>query len=136
MKKFLASLSIFCAISSHAQPSGFVFIGENAAIGTSFIGNVKPQFLIANPSAKLAEYTIFYARTSSFTNFVADCMRPDVSFLVTLDMNGNKYRGNPFMTPQGTLGWDYNVYACSNAYVWPSNSDSKPEPKRQRTIPI
>ena len=92
--------------------------------GQAYIGNIRPQVLTANPSVKLAEYTMYYAGNGTFTNFVADCMRPDVSFGVTLDMHGNKYRGNPFFTPQGTLGYVTNVIACSQAY---QSNETKPK---------
>jgi hypothetical protein len=124
MKKLFASLLAVCAISAHAQPAGFIPLGETAMSGHAYIGNIRPQVLTANPSVKLAEYTMFYAGDGTFTNFVADCMRPDVSFGVKLDMNGNKHRGNPFFTPQGTLGYVTNVIACTQAYQWP---ETKPK---------
>jgi hypothetical protein len=135
MKKFFASILAVCAISAHAQPAGFIPLGESSMSGQAYIGNIRPQSLTANPSVKLAEYTMYYAGNGTFTNFVADCMRPDVSFGVILDANGNKYRGNPFFTPQGTLGWTTNVIACTQAYQWPETKPNPPSKPKERLTP-
>ena len=133
MKKLLASLLAVCAFSASAQPAGFVLLSDSVSKGQAYIGNIATQRLAANPSIPMAEYTIFYPRTGEFFNLVADCLKPDVSFFVTLDASGNKYRSNPTMTPQGTLGFQANIYACSQAFIWPETKPSKP---KERTLPV
>jgi hypothetical protein len=135
MKKLFASLLAVCAISSHAQPAGFVFLSDSATKGQAFIGNIRTQRLTVNPTVPLAEFTIFYPRTNEFVHLVADCLKPDITFFVDLDANGNKYRSSPVLTPSGTLGFQANVYACTQAFIWP---ETKPAPakQRERTLPV
>lgn len=125
MKKLFLALAIASGFA-HAQPAGFTFLSDIQG-GQAYIGNIRAQSLIADPSVKLAEYTMFSTQNGAFVNFVADCAKPDVTFVVRLDVNGNKHRSSPSITPQGTIGWMGNVYACATAYTWPETKPSKPK---------